>query len=92
MTLVAQMFEHKKDKTESVKSETEKRFNVVSKRDSLLLPNEGSPAGWINRVNDRAEAAQSGSEWRSDAFTIVGPGSQPKGVAGRPATSTAKAQ
>jgi hypothetical protein len=65
------MFQKKKDQAESVKSNANSKFNVVSKRDSLLLPGHGSPAGWINRANERAEAATSGTDWRSDAFTIV---------------------
>jgi hypothetical protein len=65
-----QMFQRKKEEAASVKSQASK-FNVVSKRDSLLLPGHGSPAGWINRANERAEAASSGSDWRSDAFTVV---------------------
>jgi hypothetical protein len=68
------MFQRKKDeanaKAQSVK-EKDAKFNVVSKRDSLLLPGKGSPSGWINRANERADAATTGNDWRSDAFTVV---------------------
>lgn len=78
------MFQRKKDHAESVKSDKEGKFNIVSKRDSLLLPNQGSPSGWINRANERVDAARSGNAWRSEAFTVVDGGSR----TARPSTTT----
>jgi hypothetical protein len=75
------MFQRKKDQAESVKSGSEHRFNVVSKRDSLLLPEHGHPSGWINRANERAEAATTGKDWRSEAFTIIPGKAAPAGSA-----------
>ena len=71
----AQLFQKKKDEAESVKSETQSRFAVVTKRESSMLPDKGNPAGWINRVEERQDVAARGEGWKSDAFTIVGPGS-----------------
>jgi hypothetical protein len=70
------MFQRKKEHAESVKSDKEGKFNIVSKRDSLLLPNQGSPSGWINRANERVDAATTGKDWRSEAFTVVDGGSR----------------
>ncbi|EIN05339.1 hypothetical protein PUNSTDRAFT_106990 [Punctularia strigosozonata HHB-11173 SS5] len=70
--VLKQMFQ---DKKQTAKAEAHKekgsKFQVVSKRDSVLLPNQGSPAGWINRVQEREEAASSGKDWRSDAFDVL---------------------
>ncbi|KZT38525.1 hypothetical protein SISSUDRAFT_986068 [Sistotremastrum suecicum HHB10207 ss-3] len=65
--VLADMFKSKADTAQSVKSKTDSHFKVVSKRDSLLLPDQGHPTGLINRSNERAQAASSGSEWRSEA-------------------------
>jgi len=75
--VLQEMFQRKKDEAASVKAKAEDKaddkhaqFKVVSKRDSVLI-HEGHPSGWINRTSERAEAAERGNEWRSDAFTIV---------------------
>lgn len=65
-----QLFQRKKAEAESVKSKTEEKgshFKIVSRRDSALLPAQGHPAGWVNRTQEREEAALRGQEWRSDA-------------------------
>jgi len=67
------LFQRKKDEAASVKSDKTGHFKVVSKRDSAIMPEVGHPAGWVNRQQDRADAAKRGHEWRSDAFTIVNP-------------------
>jgi len=64
-------FETKKEHAEVKKEKTESRFNVVSKRDSVILPDSGHPSGWINRQAERADAATEGKDWRSKAFTVV---------------------
>ncbi|EPQ50351.1 hypothetical protein GLOTRDRAFT_141540 [Gloeophyllum trabeum ATCC 11539] len=61
----------KASKAESKKEERGSQFKVVSKRDSVLIPEGGHPAGWVNRTQERSEAAVSGKDWRSDAFNIV---------------------
>lgn len=61
------MFHSKKETAEVVKEKRASKFNMVSKRDSLLLPGTGSPSGWINRANEREEKAATGQDWRSEA-------------------------
>lgn len=51
----------------------EKRFNFIPKRDSLILPEEGSPSGWIRRQDFENKIAVEGEEWRSAAFSLVKP-------------------
>ncbi|KAI0954376.1 hypothetical protein AcV7_007628 [Taiwanofungus camphoratus] len=72
--VLQELFQRKKDEAKSVKSKADDKhaqFKVVSKRDSAILPQEGNPAGWVNRTQDRAEKAVQGEDWRSEAFTIV---------------------
>ncbi|KAF8508553.1 hypothetical protein JB92DRAFT_2792778 [Gautieria morchelliformis] len=47
------------------------QFKVVAKRDSLLLPDQGNPHGWVNKQQEQEELVRQGHEWRSKAFTIV---------------------
>ena len=64
------MFHRKQDEALSVKSKTEDKgshFKIVSRRDSALLPQQGQPAGWVNRTQEREDAALRGKDWRSDA-------------------------
>ncbi|EJD07781.1 uncharacterized protein FOMMEDRAFT_16402 [Fomitiporia mediterranea MF3/22] len=69
------LFHRKKDegasKAESSKSARHSQFKVVAKRDSVLIHDQGHPAGWVNRQQERADAAKDGHEWRSKAFSIV---------------------
>ncbi|KDQ55295.1 hypothetical protein JAAARDRAFT_159347 [Jaapia argillacea MUCL 33604] len=60
-----------KSRAESKKNERGSQFKVVSKRDSVLIPEGGHPSGWVNRTSERAEAAVKGESWHSEAFTIV---------------------
>ena len=63
------MFQRKKDEAGSVRAKAEDKhaqFKVVSKRDSMIIQ-QGHPSGWINRTEERAQAAQKGDEWRSEA-------------------------
>ncbi|OCH87448.1 hypothetical protein OBBRIDRAFT_837378 [Obba rivulosa] len=72
--VLQEMFQRNKDEAQSVKSKTDHKtgqFKVVSKRDSAILPQAGHPAGWVNRTQERAEAAVQGEDWRSAAFDIV---------------------
>jgi hypothetical protein len=63
----AQIFQSKKEGVKTERKEKNSKFNVVSKRDSVLIPDHGSPAGWINRIHDRAENVSNGESWRSAA-------------------------
>ncbi|KAI5117290.1 hypothetical protein M0805_006812 [Coniferiporia weirii] len=69
------LFQRRKDETsskaDSAKSARGSQFKVVAKRDSVLLPEQGHPAGWVNRQQERADAAVQGNEWRSKAFSII---------------------
>ena len=47
------------------------QFKVVAKLDSALLPEAGHKSGWVNKQQDRADAAVKGRDWRSEAFKIV---------------------
>ena len=76
--VLQELFQRKKDEAESVKSgakekkeERNAQFKVVSKRDSEILQGKGHPSGWVNRTQERSEAAVRGEEWRSEAFNIV---------------------
>lgn len=70
-----QLFQRKKDEASETASKTKNarnsQFKVVAKRDSTLLPDQGNPAGWVNRQQERADAAAKGHEWRSKAFSII---------------------
>ena len=68
------MFKRNQAEAESVKSSAKSKadekgshFKIVSRRDSALLPDKGHPAGWINRTQEREDAAVRGGDWRSDA-------------------------
>ena len=49
------------------KDERNAQFKIVSKRDSAIMPDKGYPGGWVNRAQERAEAAQKGEGWKSEA-------------------------
>lgn len=68
--VLQEMFQRKKEEAESVKEKKEERnaqFKVVSKRDSAIMPDKGYPGGWVNRVQEREDAAKTGKDWRSEA-------------------------
>ncbi|KAL7283990.1 hypothetical protein ACG7TL_001263 [Trametes sanguinea] len=72
--VLQEMFQRNKEEAQSTKSKAEEKgshFKIVSRRDSALLPQQGHPAGWVNRTQEREDAALRGQDWRSDAFTIV---------------------
>ncbi|KAH7327708.1 hypothetical protein B0J17DRAFT_680633 [Rhizoctonia solani] len=69
--VLKEMFERKKDEASSKASKTDAQFKLVSKRDSVLIPNAGHESGWINKQADRESAAREGEGWKSKAFTIV---------------------
>jgi hypothetical protein len=73
MQVLQEIFQKKKEETTSVGStrHRESHFKVVAKRDSLLLPETGHPAGWVNRAAEREELAHKGDNWKSQAFDIV---------------------
>lgn len=73
MQVLQEIFQKKKEETASTTStkHRESHFKVVSKRDSLLLPETGHPAGWVSRAAEREELAHQGEGWKSEAFNIV---------------------
>ena len=71
--MVEEEEEEKPKSRKDKKEEKNAQFKVVSKRDSVLLPEQGHPAGWVNRQQERADAAKEGQEWRSKAFSIIQP-------------------
>ncbi|KIJ56192.1 hypothetical protein M422DRAFT_774043 [Sphaerobolus stellatus SS14] len=48
-----------------------KTFNIVPRRQSLLLPDEGNPHAWIRKQEEEDRITNEGKEWRSKAFTVV---------------------
>ncbi|KAI0360398.1 hypothetical protein OH77DRAFT_678973 [Trametes cingulata] len=69
-----EMFQRNKAEAQSVKGKADEKgshFKIVSRRDSALLPQQGHPAGWVNRTQEREDAALRGQDWRSDAFNVV---------------------
>ncbi|KAG8738026.1 hypothetical protein FRC10_007389 [Ceratobasidium sp. 414] len=69
--VLKEMFERKKDEASTKASKTDSQFRVVSKRDSLLLPDTGHESGWINKQADRDAAVNSGEGWKSKAFSVI---------------------
>lgn len=69
--VLQQLFQSKKEKAQSVKSNTNAQFKVVAKRDSAILPDAGHPSGLVNRQADRADAAKAGSGWHSPAYAFA---------------------
>jgi len=73
MQVLQEIFQKNKEEVSSTSptKTRESHFKVVSKRDSLLLPETGHPAGWVNRAAERDELAHKGDSWKSEAFNIV---------------------
>jgi len=74
MQVLQEIFQKKKEEVSSTASTTrtrESHFKVVSKRDSLLLPETSHPSGWVKRAAERDEAVHKGEGWKSEAFNIV---------------------
>jgi hypothetical protein len=73
MQILQEMFQRKKEEASSTTSTKarESHFKVVAKRDSLLLPETGHPAGWVSRAAEREDLAHQGEGWKSEAFNIV---------------------
>ncbi|KAH9941112.1 uncharacterized protein BXZ73DRAFT_42167 [Epithele typhae] len=68
--VLQEMFQRNKAEAQSTKSKADEKashFKIVSRHDSALLPQQGHPAGWINRTQEREDAALRGTDWRSDA-------------------------
>jgi len=61
----------------TIASKKQSRFNIVPKRESLILPDVGYEKGWIKRQAEREELVGQGEGWKSSAFTIVPNGSLP---------------
>ena len=58
------------EKAESTASKRNSQFKVVAKRDSAIVQ-AGHDAGYSIKAQERADAAQKGETWHSEAFTIV---------------------
>ncbi|KAG5350862.1 hypothetical protein C0989_009009 [Termitomyces sp. Mn162] len=43
------------------------QFKVVADKRQSILVNEGHPAGWVNRTQEKSHLAAMGDDWRSDA-------------------------
>lgn len=67
-----QMFHRKKEEAASVKGKADEKhaqFKVVAKRDSMIIQ-KGHPSGWVNRGQEKSDAASKGDEWRSEAYVF----------------------
>ncbi|KAG8861957.1 hypothetical protein FRB96_002400 [Tulasnella sp. 330] len=69
------MFERRKEQAAAKKDEktSDARFQVVAKRDSVIIPNAGHESGYINKQAEREAAASEGQGWHSKAFSIINP-------------------
>lgn len=54
-------------KAHTKKGKHQSQFRIVSKRDSMLLPEEGYEKGWIQKQAERDVAATQGEGWKSKA-------------------------
>lgn len=85
-------------KEEAKSSEPPKgTFKLATSKRNSILPNMGDKDGWINKVDERTEAAkrtQSGKpDWYSPAFAIVSPGQKdPKNVGNLPPPANVSAK
>ncbi|KAI0644415.1 hypothetical protein C8Q79DRAFT_1011468 [Trametes meyenii] len=59
------------ERAKAKKDERGAQFKVVTSPGDELLPGAGHPAGWVNRTQERVEAASKGEEWRSEAYNIA---------------------
>lgn len=67
----------KSEKTSSNATKDSTFKFATSKRNSIL-PNMGHPSGWVNKIDEKEQAAKTGvddKEWHSQAFSIVPNGS-----------------
>lgn len=66
-----QLFKSKKDERPSSMTVgttgSQSQFKVVADKRQSLLVNEGHPAGWVNRTQEKSHLAAAGDDWRSDA-------------------------
>jgi len=67
------LFQRKKAEAASVKSKNNAQFKVTATRDSTIMPQIGTPAGWVNAQQERKDASKDGQAWHSRAFSIVNP-------------------
>ena len=63
----AREMSHEVSEWKEKKEERNAQFKIVSKRDSAIMPDKGYPGGWVNRAQERSEAAQQGEGWKSAA-------------------------
>jgi Protein of unknown function (DUF4449) len=65
-----QLFKSNKEEGSVKSAESRSQFKVVSDKRHSILANKGNPAGWVNRVAEKQDAASGGKEWRSDAYVL----------------------
>ncbi|KAH9474282.1 hypothetical protein JR316_0013445 [Psilocybe cubensis] len=71
------LFARKKDEAASLTSSAKEResasqFKIVADKRNSILADQGNPAGWVNRAEERKEMVGKGVDgWRSDAFHVV---------------------
>ncbi|KAF9560678.1 hypothetical protein CPC08DRAFT_665210 [Agrocybe pediades] len=68
------IFNQKKSETASLARSADAKtgqFKIIADKRNSILAEQGHPAGWVNKVEERKEKVESGREWRSDVFKIV---------------------
>ena len=75
------VLKEKLSKAEDKKNETSEKsgtFKLATSKRNSILPNMGDKNGWINRIDERSDAARNSvagkDDWHSPAFSIVAPG------------------
>ncbi len=71
--VLRQQLDARKREAEEAKKRKEARgaqFKVVTSPGDKIL-DAGHPDGWVNRTQERVQAAKTGEEWRSDAYSVV---------------------
>ncbi|EIW62517.1 uncharacterized protein TRAVEDRAFT_112944 [Trametes versicolor FP-101664 SS1] len=71
--VLRQQLAARKQEADAAKAKKEARgaqFKVVTSPGDKIL-DAGHPDGWVNRTQERVQAAKTGEEWRSEAYSVV---------------------
>ncbi|KAL1945663.1 hypothetical protein VTO73DRAFT_1665 [Trametes versicolor] len=71
--VLRQQLTARKQEADAAKAKKEARgaqFKVVTSPGDKIL-DAGHPDGWVNRTQERVQAAKTGEEWRSEAYSVV---------------------
>ncbi|PPQ90960.1 hypothetical protein CVT25_015686 [Psilocybe cyanescens] len=69
------LFAKKKDEAASLASsakDSNSQFKIVGDKRNSILADQGNPAGWVNKTEERrGMVGEGGNGWRSEAFHII---------------------